>query len=668
MSQSLRSVFVLFILGFSFLSHQSVQASESALLSLFEQLAKRGIVVSHSNLQGAGDSATFDEIKLSSNKDNAPQFVFSSGTVTKAKASDGVGLDGETFTAKKLRIVSGDQSIAFANFQVQDFSFPHMEILLDAPVATDPLINQVDPLGVLNGTFYKFLAGISFSLFGVDSAEVLAIVEDVKASVSSGPVALEQMQGGILASYAVNNIDYKINVVQGQDISFSIEKVLVSDYNLKTLAHVLGDDNYKDGKGDGVWREAIGVGTVTNMEMLIDGGTFKIAKMSTGVSRLRQLDISPLEAMKAMQSVAEAQQKGGNQIELFRDFLPALSSLYRMMEIDEMRLEGMVVSPPKAAAPFKLGTVLIDRFSLDQGLKEVSIADLAFTDKNGTAVNLGRFALGDIQFPALVDIMSYLEGLSGDNPPELNYAAVASVSPTLGEIDVKNLDAVFGNDNRFNVEGATLSASHYIGLVPTNLSLKLDNVTVPLEGLSRSNGTADILFKMGYQQAVLNGTIDMAWIEATQELVILPSQIRINDLGILNLSAKMGNVPRQFVEDPQEAAALALGATFKEIEVSFEDQSFTNRFIEKTAKESGGAAATVRQQFSAIAKGPLAIFQRPEFAEMVGTVVDNFLANPGKITVTAKPLEPIALVGFAVMAQQAPGNVIDALNIEVSGP
>ncbi|MEP3630690.1 MAG: hypothetical protein ABJN04_11870, partial [Hyphomicrobiales bacterium] len=252
--------------------------------------------------------------------------------------------------------------------------------------------------------------------------------------------------------------------------------------------------------------------------------------------------------------------------------------------------------------------------------------------------------------------------------PELNYAAVASLSPTLGEIDVKNFDAVFGNDNHLNIEGATLSASNYIGLVPTKLSLKLDNVNVPLAGLSRSNGVAEVLFNMGYKKAVLNGTIDMAWTEATKELEILPSQIRINDLGVLNLSAKMGNVPRQFIEDPQDGAALALGATFKEVEISFEDQSFTNRFVEKTAKESGGDAATVRQQFSAIAKGPLAIFQRPEFAEMVGTVVDNFLANPGKITVTAKPSEPIALVGFAVMAQQAPGNVIDALNIKVSGP
>ena len=668
MSQSLRPVFVLLIFVFSFLSHQSALASETALLSLFEQLEKRGIVVSHSNLQGDGDSATFDEIKLSSGKDNAPQFVFSSGTVAKAKTSDGVGLDGETFTAKNLRIVSGDQSVAFANFQVQDFSFPHMEILLDAPVEADPLVKQVDPLGVLNGAFYKFLAGTSFSFFSVDSAEVLALVDVVKANISTGPLALEQMQDGKLASYAVNNIDYKINGVEGQDISFSIEKILVSDYNLKTLAHVLDNDNYKDGKGDGVWLEAVGVGTVTNMEMSIDGGTVKIAKITNGVSRLRQLDKSPLEAMKAMQSVAEAQQSGDNQIELFRDFVPALSSIYRMMEIDEIRLEGMVVSPPKPAAPFKLGTILVDRFSVDQGLKEVSIADLAFTDKNGVSVNLGRFALGDIQFPALVGIMSYLEGLSGDNPPELNYAAVASLSPTLGEIDVKNLDAVFGNDNRFNIEGAILNASNYIGLVPTNLSLKLDNVIVPLEGLSKSNAVAETLFKTGYQQAVLNGTIDMAWIEATQELVILPSQIRINDLGILNLSAKMGNVPRQFVEDPQEAAALALGAIFKEVEISFEDQSFTNRFVEKTVREFGGDAATVRQQFSAIAKGPLAIFQRPEFAEMVGTVVDNFLANPGKITVTAKPLEPIALVGFAVMAQQAPGNVIDALNIQVSGP
>ncbi|MEP3628584.1 MAG: hypothetical protein ABJN04_01140, partial [Hyphomicrobiales bacterium] len=405
MSQNLRSILVLFVFVSSFLSHQSVLASQSALLSLFEQLEKRGIVVSHSNLQGAGDSATFDEIKLSSGKDNAPQFVFSSGTVTKAKASAGVGLDGEGFTAKKLRIVSGDQSIAFTNFQVQDFSFPHMEILLDAPVETDPLIKQADPLGVLNGAFYKFVAGASFSLFGVDSTEILVHVDEVKANVSTGPLALEQMQDGKLASYAINNVEYKVEGVQGQDVSFSIEKILVADYNLKTLAHVLDNDNYKDGKGDGVWLEAVGVGTATNMEMLIDGSTVKIAKITNGVSRLRQLDISPLEAMKAMQGVAQAQQTDNNRVELFREFFPALSSLYRMMEIDEMRLEGMVVSPPKPAVPFELGTILIDRFSVDQGLKEVSIADLAFTDKNGMSVNLGRFALGDIQFPALVDIM-----------------------------------------------------------------------------------------------------------------------------------------------------------------------------------------------------------------------------------------------------------------------
>lgn len=669
MHRIVRPIFVLVFFFLSFAPLHSAFASEAALLALFEQLEKRGIVVSHSNLQGVGENATFDELRLSSGKEGAAQFVLSSGTVTKATASDGVGLNGDTFAAKELRIESGGEALTFVNFQIQDFAFPHMELLLDGPVETDPAIKQADPLGVLNGTFYKFLAGTKFSLFSVDSAKTNVFVNDAKGVIATGPLALESMQDGKLASYAINSIDFSMAGERKGEASFSIEKILVTDYNIATLSHVFDIENYKDGKGDGIWRDAAGVGTVSNIEFEADGGFFKIAKITSGASRLRQLDIPPIEAMKVIQGVANAQQSGENPIKVFRELAPIMSSFYRMAEFDELRIEGLDVSPPKGATPFKLGIILVERYSVDQGLKEVSIADLSFADpKEGVSVNLGRFALGDIQFPALVDIMTYLESISDDNPPKPSYAAVASLSPTLGQIDIKSFSGVFGRDGIVNFDGVTLTATDYIRLIPTKLSLKLDNVIAPLEGLDRSNDVAEILVKMGYKQAVLNGTIDMVWTEATQELAILPSQIRINDMGVLNISGTVGNVPRQFIEDPEKGAAFAAGMTFKEAQISFEDQSLTNRFVEMTAKSSGGDVAAVRQQFGALAKGPLAILQKPDFASKVGTIVDNFLANPGTVTVTAKPAQPLPLVGFAIMAQQAPGNFVDALNIQVSGP
>ncbi|MEP1442968.1 MAG: hypothetical protein ABJK39_08165 [Hyphomicrobiales bacterium] len=639
------------------------------MLGLLAELEKRGISVSHSNLQGVGENATFDEIRLSSGKANAPQFVFASGNVVKATESVGVGLDADSFTAKEFRIENGDKVISFANFQVQDFSLPNMELLLDAPDVKDDTAKLVDPLGILNGTFYKFLAGTKFSLFSVDSAEAVIEIDNSKGVFSTGPLALESMQDGTLASYAINGLNFSVTDENKDDVKFSIEKILVNDYNIATLAHVFSEANYKDGKGDGQWRDAAGVGTISNVEFLVDGGTVKIAKITNGASRLRQLDIAPIEAMRVLQGVEEVQQSRDFPIEKFRELAPVMSSFYRMMELDEMRIEGLVVTPPNQSIPFKLGTILVDRYSVDQGLKEVSIADLSFADKDGLSINLGRFALGDIQFPELAGIMTYLDGLTSESPPEPSYAAIAALSPTLGEIDIKSFTGLFGREGTIKLDGATLTASDYIRLIPTKLSLNLDNVVAPLEDLPRSNDVAKFLVEMGYKEAVLNGVIDMVWTEATQELEILPSKVRINDMGVLSLSAKVGNVPRQFVEDPEKGAAFAAGVTFKEAEISFEDQSITNRFIEMTAKKSaGGDTAAVRQQFGALAKGPLAILQKPDFAAKVGTIVDNFLANPGKVTITARPAQPLPLAGFAIIAEQAPGNFVDALNLQVSGP
>ena len=434
-----RSIYVLFVFSFSFLFSHFALASEAALLSLLGELEKRGISVSHSNLQGAGENATFDEIRLSSGKANAPQFVFASGNVIKATASTGVGLNGDTFSAKEFRIESGDNAISFANFQIQDFSLPNMELLLDAPVVTDPVIKEADPLGMFNGLFYKFLAGTEFSLFSVDSAETLIQVDGAKGVLSTGPLALESMQDGKLASYAINGLNFFMSDKSKSDVKFSIEKILVNDYNIATLAHVFAPENYKDGKGDGVWRDAAGVGTVTNIEVAVDENLVKIAKITNGASRLRQLDIAPIEAMKVIKGLDEAQQSQEFPIETFRKLAPIMSSFYRMMEFEEMRIEGLFVAPPKTpkqGVPFELGTILIDRYSLDEGLKEVSIADLSFTDRDGISINLGRFALGNIQFPELADIMSYLDGLTSERPPEPSYAAIASLSPTLGEIDI----------------------------------------------------------------------------------------------------------------------------------------------------------------------------------------------------------------------------------------
>lgn len=646
----------------------TVHASEAALTALFDALKGRGFSVSHRNLQGAGDSATFDELRLSNGKENAPEVVFIAGRVVKAQSTDGVGLSGETFAVRELRLENKGQAVIFERLQVQDFSMPHMELLLDVGAPATEAEAKADPLGALSGTFYKFLAGSNFSLFSVDSAKTDLLVNGQKGTIKTGPLALEALQNGKLASYALNKIVYSLAPVGGKETKFSIDKILVNDYNIATLAHVLDAENYKNGQGDGVWRDAAGVGTITNMEMLIEGGTVKVSKMTTGASRLRQLDIPPIEAVKVIQGAAEAQKTGANPIEAFSKLAPTMSSFYRMMEMDEIRVEGIVVAPPKNQPPFELGTVLVDRYSIDEGLKEVSIADLSFADKNGVAVKLGRFALGDIQFPALAGITEFLNGLNSGTPPKPSYAAVAAFAPTLGAIDIKGFAGDFKEDGAFSLDGATLTATDYIRLVPTKLSLKLDNVVAPLEGLGPNNDVAEILVKLGYKQAVLNGTVDMAWNEATQELQILPSQVTVNDMGILNLSATVGGVPRQFIEDPEKGAAYAAGMTFNEASISFEDKSITNRFVEMTAKNAGGDAAAVRKQFGAVARGPLAILQKPDFADQVGLVVDNFLANPGTLTITAKPPQPMPIVGIALMSKQSPGALVDALNVQIAGP
>lgn len=294
-------------------------------------------------------------------------------------------------------------------------------------------------------------------------------------------------------------------------------------------------------------------------------------------------------------------------------------------------------------------------------VNSVRYENISFSSEQ-VSVTMGEAALDNFTLPSktnpdAVRSMVYFSGLSGSDIKivvagkqvasmavlKVNYGEITSDKPIAmnGELSGVSLDLSDAGDARFKgMMGALGYDGKFSGQLllggswnPADGRMSVDKYDIQLDNV----GTLSVLFTIsGY-------TTDLA--KRIQKASQGTSGSQAAGM------AMMQELPNLF---------------FESAKISFKDDSITNRVLKMQAAQMGGTPDDVAKMVPVMLPLVLGGLGNPEFTTMVQGAAGRFVAEPGNITISAKPEKPMAFSELMGIGMAAPTSLIGTLAVNVT--
>lgn len=141
-----------------------------------------------------------------------------------------------------------------------------------------------------------------------------------------------------------------------------------------------------------------------------------------------------------------------------------------------------------------------------------------------------------------------------------------------------------------------------------------------------------------------------------------------------SLIASLRELQKQMAENPdsdnsaQGLAILGLlqQMTFHSAEISFADDTLTNKVLDYVAQNQGMRPADIANQAKAVVPFVLAQLNNPELTAQASQAVSAFLDDPQSLTVAARPDQPVPFALLMATAMTTPAELTRSLGVTVS--
>ena len=219
-------------------------------------------------------------------------------------------------------------------------------------------------------------------------------------------------------------------------------------------------------------------------------------------------------------------------------------------------------------------------------------------------------------------------------------------------------------------------AMEYSGSVET-FSVDLSIVEDPQQ--------AAIIKALGYEQ--LSGSLAFAgdWQPTDGRFTLSQFDFAIDEAGTLGVTLEVGGYTPQFLASLRELQAqmaanpdadnssqglamlgLMQQLTFHGAEVSFNDDSLTNKVLEFVANSQGAKPADIANQAKAVVPFALGQLGNPDLTMQATQAISAYLDNPQSLRVSALPASPVPFAMLAAAAMAAPAELTKTLGVTVT--
>ncbi len=352
--------------------------------------------------------------------------------------------------------------------------------------------------------------------------------------------------------------------------------------------------------------------------------------------------------------------------------ITAALQAYRSFSISDVRMRGFEMAVPVPEIPgepvtLSMGEIGLSDMSSDK-IGEFVISDVkTSTLPNGAEFSLGKAHMGNLDFapygPMADLIPALIEEAGKSQPDAMRIARV--FAPRSISYGLEDLHVVAPGKGEVTIGKAEQSFSTTIAPIPTDISTKTENASIPVAALNDPKAAA-FLEALGLDTIAWSDETRLHWDETTLELTLEKLMIDVQGIGRAEATMRFANVPKALFENPQTQAQIALvSSAFVGAEISFVDAGVTTKAIQKMAQDAGVPEEAFAQALVAQAEAALQPVNDPAFTQTVTEAVADFLANPGTLRVVLAPQKPVPvaqIVGSMVTPQVLPG----LLNVQVT--
>ena len=194
-----------------------------------------------------------------------------------------------------------------------------------------------------------------------------------------------------------------------------------------------------------------------------------------------------------------------------------------------------------------------------------------------------------------------------------------------------------------------------------------------------------VIEAMGYQN--LAGFFEMGgtWNPADGRMDLTQYDVTVTNAGTIGLAFSLGGytvdflnqlkkMQEQLASNPggdNSAAGLAMlglmqQLTFNSAQISFYDDSLTNKVLDYVAKQQKVKPADIANQAKAVVPFMMMQLNDPALTQMVTEAVTKFLDDPKSLVITAEPSSPVPFAVIMAGAMSAPQGLPKQLGLKVT--
>jgi hypothetical protein len=331
------------------------------------------------------------------------------------------------------------------------------------------------------------------------------------------------------------------------------------------------------------------------------------------------------------------------------------AELVRSMRVDRYSLEGFSVTIPQGIFSIKAFTFTgLSGRGLD--LFEVRNVDVPTP---GGPARLGRFALEKLTYGALLDAV--FEAMASGKEPDFDPAKVIEIAPRLAAIRVSAVDLPTP-EGAVSLGSFDLELDDRPGKLPERIATALKQLRMQIDRASPDEGRKQLL-ALGYTEFLADAQAQLRWLPSEKAVVVDSTNLVVDKVGRLDISARLGNVDISRVAiDP--TAFTPDNARIESLELRLRNLGIAERFYGLTAKSAGISQEAVREglaaELRARANAMFGAALTPGSADMLA----KFLRQPGTVVVRAVPKGGKSLtIGEA--SELAPPQILERLAITV---
>ncbi|MDX0535119.1 hypothetical protein GOC55_16865 [Sinorhizobium medicae] len=251
--------------------------------------------------------------------------------------------------------------------------------------------------------------------------------------------------------------------------------------------------------------------------------------------------------------------------------------------------------------------------------------------------------------------------------PEFGTVRLAGIDADLpGSVENGETSPSTAERVRFSLKEYEAALTKPRNGIPTDIRVSYQDLTVPVPANIEEKTLAE-LRKLGIDELVLSSSLEAAWDEAQQTLVIKEISTSLKDLAGFSFSGVMGGVSGDFFSGDEAKMRVALfGLTAREAELEIEDKGLAAKGLKAYAEQNGMTEDQARGMLTMTSSVVLQQFadEEPRLQDVVDAV-SKFIAKPGTFTLTVKSKSPSGLGALELaVASQNPLLLLDRVDIE----